>query len=54
MNYYSLFIKKTLRLLLKPLSFIPAICMLYFILYMSSQEGAASTTMSYEDRKSVV
>ena len=54
MNFYSLFIKKTLRLLLKPLSFIPAICMLYFILYMSSQEGAASTTMSYEVSKVIV
>ena len=54
MNYYSLFIKKTLRILLKPLSFIPAICMLYFILYMSSQEGAASTTMSYQVSKTIV
>lgn len=54
MNYFSLFVKKTLRYLLKPLSFIPALCMLYFILYMSSQEGTASTTMSYEVSKSLV
>ena len=54
MNFYSLFIKKTLRILLKPLSFVPAICMLYFILYMSSQEGAASTTMSYQVSKTIV
>lgn len=54
MNYYSLFVKKTLRILLKPLSFVPAICMLYFILYMSSQEGAASTTMSYQVSKAIV
>lgn len=54
MTYFSLFLKKTLRYLLKPLSFIPALCMLYFILYMSSQEGAASTTMSYEVSKSLV
>ena len=54
MNYYSLFIKKTLRILLKPLSFVPMLCMLYFILYMSSQEGAASTTMSYQVSKTIV
>lgn len=54
MNYYSLFIKKTLRILLKPLSFVPALCMLYLILYMSSQEGAASTTMSYQVSKTIV
>ena len=54
MNYFSLFVKKTLRYLLKPLSFVPAFCMLYFILYMSSQEGAASTTMSYEVSKNLI
>ncbi len=54
MNYFSLFLKKTLRYLLKPLSFIPALCMLYIILYMSSREGAASTTMSYEVSKTLV
>ena len=54
MNYFSLFIKKTLRYLLKPLSFLPALCMVYLILYMSSQEGAASSTMSYEVSKTIV
>lgn len=54
MNYFSLFVKKTLRYLLKPLSFVPAFCMLYLILYMSSQEGAASTTMSYQVSKTIV
>lgn len=54
MNYFSLFLKKTLRYLLKPLSFVPALCMLYFILYMSSQEGSSSTTMSYEVSKTLV
>ena len=54
MNYFSLFFKKTLRYLLKPLSFVPALCMLYFILYMSSQEGSSSTTMSYEVSKTLV
>lgn len=54
MNYFSLFVKKTLRYLLKPLSFLPALCMLYLIFYMSSQEGAASSTMSYEVSKVIV
>lgn len=54
MNYFSLFVKKTLRYLLKPLSFVPAFCMIYFILYMSSQEGAASSSMSYEVSKVLV
>ena len=54
MNYFSLFVKKTLRFLLKPLSFVPALCMIYFILYMSSQEGAASSSMSYEVSKTLV
>lgn len=54
MNYFSLFIKKTLRYLLKPLSFLPALCMLYLILHMSSQEGAASTTTSYQVSKTLV
>lgn len=54
MNYFSLFLKKTLRYLLKPLSFVPAFCMLYFILYMSSQEGAASSGMSYQVSHTVV
>lgn len=54
MNYFSLFVKKTLRYLLKPLSFIPAFCMLYFILYMSSQEGTASGSMSYEVSKAII
>lgn len=54
MNYFSLFLKKTLRYLLKPLSFVPAFCMLYFILHMSAQDGAASTAMSYEVSKALV
>lgn len=54
MNYFSLFLKKTLRYLLKPLSFVPAIFMLYFILYMSSQEGTASSSTSYEVSKILV
>lgn len=51
MNYFSLFLKKTLRYLLKPLSFLPALFMLYFIFYMSSQDGTTSGSMSYEVSK---
>lgn len=54
MNYFSLFVKKTIRYLLKPLSFLPALCMLYFIFYMSSQEGTASSSMSYQVSKTIV
>ena len=54
MEFFSLFVKKTLRYLLKPLSFVPALCMVYFIFYMSSQEGAASGSMSYEVSKVLV
>lgn len=48
MKYIKLFIKKTLRYLLKPLSFIPAILMMYFIFYMSSQPGEESSGLSLE------
>lgn len=54
MKYFSLFLKKTLRYLLKPLSFLPALFMLYFIFYMSSQEATASGSMSYEVSKVIV
>ena len=54
MNYFSLFVKKTLRYLLKPLSFVPALCMIYFILYMSSQDGATSGSTSYEVSKALI
>lgn len=54
MKYFSLFLKKTLRYVLKPFSFVPALCMLYFIFYMSSQDGASSGSMSYEISKIVI
>ena len=54
MKYFSLFLKKTLRYVLKPLSFLPALCMLYLIFYMSSQDGKSSGSMSYELSKVVV
>ncbi len=51
MKYIILFVKKTLRYLLKPLSFIPAILMMYFIFYMSSQPGDDSAGLSLEVSK---
>lgn len=46
MKYFVLFIKKTLRFLLKPLSFLPAICIMYMIFTLSGQEGAQSASLS--------
>lgn len=46
MKYFLLTIKKMLRYLLKPLSFVPALCMMYLIFSFSAQNGAESTQMS--------
>lgn len=46
MYYFVLFIKKTLRYLLKPLSFIPAIVMMVLIFNFSSQNGVDSGDLS--------
>lgn len=46
MRYFLLFIKKTLRYLLKPLSFVPALCVMYVIFSFSAQDGAASAGVS--------
>ena len=46
MKYFVLFIKKTLRFLLKPLSFIPGLFMMYVIFYFSSQPGDDSAGLS--------
>lgn len=48
MYYFKLFIKKTLRYLLKPLSFVPAIAMMYIIYRFSGQDGTESSGLSYE------
>ena len=53
MKYLILFFKKTLRYLLKPLSFIPAVLMMYFIFYMSSQPGDESSGLSLEVSKAL-
>lgn len=48
MKYIKLFIKKTLRYLLKPLSFLPAIFVMYMIYSFSAQDGAASAGLSHK------
>lgn len=48
MKYVWLFIKSFLRFLLKPLSFVPAICMMYIIFSFSAQSGAQSSAISYK------
>lgn len=51
MNYFALFLKKTLRYCLKPLSFLPALAMMYIIYSLSAQNGEVSGTLSYETSK---
>lgn len=46
--YLWLFIKTLLRLVLKPLSFIPAIVMMYLIFSFSGQNAATSSQLSYK------
>lgn len=48
MKYLLLTIKKTIRYLLKPLSFAPALCMMYLIYSFSAQPGAESSRLSLE------
>ena len=46
MKFFCLFIKKLLRYLLKPLSFLPALGMMYLIYSMSAQTAVASSALS--------
>lgn len=46
MKYIGLFVKKLLRYLLKPLSFLPAIVVMYLIFSFSSQDGVSSARLS--------
>lgn len=39
---------KLIRTLLKPLSFLPALCLMYMIYTFSAQDGAASSQLSYK------
>ena len=54
MKYVWLFIKTFLRTLLKPLSFVPAICMMLLIYGLSGQEGADSSRLSYQVSHAIV
>lgn len=46
MKYILLTIKKMIRYLLKPLSFLPALCMMYIIFSFSAQPAVESTQVS--------
>ncbi len=48
MKYVLLTLKKMLRYLLKPLSFLPAFFMMYFIFHLSGQPGEQSLQLSGE------
>jgi len=54
MRYIWLFIKTLLRLVLKPLSFVPAIVVMYFILNFSGQSGVDSAQLSYKVTQKLV
>ena len=51
MEFFTLFIKKLLRYLLKPLSFLPAILMMYLIISFSGQNGSQSGQLSLKVSK---
>ena len=46
MNYVILTLKKMFRYILKPLSFLPALCMMYLIFSFSAQSGPQSSELS--------
>ena len=48
MKYLWLYIKETLRFVLKPMSFVPAIVVMCFIFFFSSQDADESQQLSYE------
>ena len=54
MNYFALFLKKTLRYLLKPLSFLPALVLMDVLYSFSAQTGEASGTLSFETSKTLI
>lgn len=54
MKYVLLFIKTVLRVLLKPLSFVPALVVMYFILNFSGQSGTDSAQLSYKVTQKLV
>ena len=48
MKYFLLYIKQTLRFVLKPMSFMPAIFMMCLIFMFSSQDADESSQLSYQ------
>lgn len=46
MKYFKMFLKKLLRYVLKPLSFLPALMMMFVIFNFSAQDGTASSSVS--------
>lgn len=54
MKYIALFIKKTLRFVLKPLSFAPAVVVMYMIFRLSAQDGMTSGQLSYKISHKIV
>lgn len=54
MEFLTLFIKKFLRYTLKPLSFLPALIMMYFIITFSAQTGTESGSLSYQVSKILI
>ncbi|MCR5403028.1 MAG: VanZ family protein [Butyrivibrio sp.] len=48
MKYFLMYIKQTLRFVLKPMSFIPAIIMMCLIYSFSAQDADESSQLSYE------
>ena len=54
LHYIGIFIKTLLRCLLKPLSFVPALVMMYVIFGLSAQDGQTSGQLSYKVTKAAV
>lgn len=54
MKYIWLTIKKMLRYLLKPLSFVPALCVMYLIYSFSAQAGTESGELSMKVSSKIV
>ena len=54
MKYFLMFMKKTLRYVLKPLSFVPAIFVMYMIFHLSAQDGVTSSQLSFKVSRKIV
>ena len=54
MKYIWLFIKTLLRMVLKPLSFVPAILVMAMIFHFSAQGGKDSSALSYKVSRGIV